>query len=357
VYRKMTAQYDEAAVGFHFSPTKRACYDLTEEHNAKWQRNNDSFRHERNGQNPGLREKRLITNTLAGHQKTSKAPIEWDSKLQLHNFGATETHRLGTLLPAIRSRLGKASPPAPGYHRHACRRKSVPPDHNTETAYFDIPLNAEHGKTVSCCHYICASGRGPPRFRYCLVCQRVVAYQHFWSRHSHEEVFKNATAEPQLGSTFSTAEPMIVDANKNTVSNNAESLSLGSAAPTKLPSDPQVATTTMEVSQEEMQWLKLLRSHHPSLTAISIEDTYPWMRAITGMDTPASSSPLITPTERNSSSESSDATTFSFQQSEFKISADTPALLPPEDYFGDLSTALVDSWDILRYEEANRFIE
>jgi hypothetical protein len=184
----------------------------------------------------------------------------------------------------------------------------------------------------------------------------VVAYQHFWNRHSHEESFKNAAAELQLEAAFSTAEPTIADSDRNSLSNTAETLTLGSAVPTKLPSDVQVATTTVEVRQEEMHWLKLLRSH-PSLKAISREDTHPRMLlAITEMDTPSSKLPFVTPTGSNSSSESCEEPTFSFPQPEPKISAETLALLPWEDIFGDLSTALVDSWDHLQYEEAKRSI-
>ena len=275
----------------------------------------------------------------------------------------TEANPLGhltgirTLQPILHlDRMARTSPgPAPGYRRHACKAKSVPPDHNIESAYFDIPLNEEHGRPVFCCHSACSSRqRGLPRFQYCSVCQRVAASQHFWDRHSHEEIFKNATAATQLASAFSPGDPPIIDdSNKNPLSTNAESVSyLGCAVPIKFSSDPQEATLTMDLTQTEIQWLNLLRIRS-SAPAITMDDRHHWKnkdRAVSPKDamhqqwTEKEARDIIgvlTPsTKSNYSSKSSDTPTFSFQESESVISTEALKLLLRKDSFDDLSVDL-----------------
>lgn len=64
-----------------------------------------------------------------------------------------------------------------------CKARSVPENHNAETAYFDIPADIEHGCTLICSHPQCAaSGR---RFRFCKFCDLPVAKRNFQRRHSH----------------------------------------------------------------------------------------------------------------------------------------------------------------------------
>mmetsp|Transcript_55065 Transcript_55065/g.81949 ORF Transcript_55065/g.81949 Transcript_55065/m.81949 type:complete len:264 (-) Transcript_55065:19-810(-) len=67
--------------------------------------------------------------------------------------------------------------------RMLCKARSVPENHNAETAYFDIPPDIEHGCTLICSHPQCAaSGR---RFRFCKFCDLPVAKRNFQRRHSH----------------------------------------------------------------------------------------------------------------------------------------------------------------------------
>jgi hypothetical protein len=49
--------------------------------------------------------------------------------------------------------------------RVACKARGLSKNHNSETAYFEVPPNAPHGMLLSCSHPECvASGR---KFRYC----------------------------------------------------------------------------------------------------------------------------------------------------------------------------------------------
>jgi hypothetical protein len=51
------------------------------------------------------------------------------------------------------------------FQRIPCRARSLSQDHNSETAYFEIPNDAPHGLQLHCSHKECIrSGR---RFRYC----------------------------------------------------------------------------------------------------------------------------------------------------------------------------------------------
>jgi hypothetical protein len=51
------------------------------------------------------------------------------------------------------------------YRRIPCRARSLSDDHNSDTAYFEIPRDAPHGLQLHCSHEACiVSGR---RFRYC----------------------------------------------------------------------------------------------------------------------------------------------------------------------------------------------
>jgi hypothetical protein len=49
--------------------------------------------------------------------------------------------------------------------RIPCRARSLSNQHNSETAFFDVPRDAPHGMLLNCSHEECIkSGR---RFRYC----------------------------------------------------------------------------------------------------------------------------------------------------------------------------------------------
>lgn len=67
--------------------------------------------------------------------------------------------------------------------RVPCKARGMGDSHTSSTAYFDIPLNLQHGAILACSHPGCAaSGR---RFRYCQVCEVPVAKRNFIKRHSH----------------------------------------------------------------------------------------------------------------------------------------------------------------------------
>ena len=67
--------------------------------------------------------------------------------------------------------------------RVPCKARGVRGYHNIRNAYFDIPVNAEHGMMLVCSHEACASsGR---KFRYCAVCDLPVANRNFSKRHGH----------------------------------------------------------------------------------------------------------------------------------------------------------------------------
>lgn len=64
-----------------------------------------------------------------------------------------------------------------------CKARGIQGNHTSQTAYFDIPLDAEHGMLLVCSHPECSgSGR---RFRYCAVCGLPVAKRNFSKRHGH----------------------------------------------------------------------------------------------------------------------------------------------------------------------------
>lgn len=67
--------------------------------------------------------------------------------------------------------------------RYPCKARNVAPDHNNDTAYLELPANPCHGHQLYCSHRECKeSGRA---FRWCEVCQIVVAKRNFMKRHSH----------------------------------------------------------------------------------------------------------------------------------------------------------------------------
>ena len=73
-----------------------------------------------------------------------------------------------------------------GAIRMICKARNMPPDHNADTAYFEVPADAVHGQILICSHPACIkSGR---QFRYCTVCRLPVIKRNFRMRHSHGKV-------------------------------------------------------------------------------------------------------------------------------------------------------------------------
>jgi len=56
--------------------------------------------------------------------------------------------------------------------------------HTAETAYFTIPLYAQHGMFLTCSHTKCHQFGGK-RFRVCAVCDRPVSKHSFSKLHGH----------------------------------------------------------------------------------------------------------------------------------------------------------------------------
>ena len=68
--------------------------------------------------------------------------------------------------------------------RIPCRARGVCDTHTPQSAYFELPADCVHGKTLVCSHRLCReSGR---IFRYCKVCNQVTAKRNFSKRHAHE---------------------------------------------------------------------------------------------------------------------------------------------------------------------------
>ena len=67
--------------------------------------------------------------------------------------------------------------------RIPCRARGVCGSHTPDTAYFDIPVDCQHGTMLQCSYPAC---RDSERwFRYCKVCDTVVAKRNFSKRHGH----------------------------------------------------------------------------------------------------------------------------------------------------------------------------
>lgn len=70
-----------------------------------------------------------------------------------------------------------------GFRRYPCKARNVGETHTSSTAYIELPPDATHGLQLYCSHPECSgSGRA---FRWCNVCEVVVAKRNFVKRHSH----------------------------------------------------------------------------------------------------------------------------------------------------------------------------
>lgn len=67
--------------------------------------------------------------------------------------------------------------------RLPCGARGMKADHNSSTAYFDVPENARHGQHLLCSHSVCRAAG--VKFRYCFYCKKPVTKQNFRSRHLH----------------------------------------------------------------------------------------------------------------------------------------------------------------------------
>lgn len=67
--------------------------------------------------------------------------------------------------------------------RLPCGARGMKADHNSSTAYFDVPESARHGQHLLCSHSVCRAAG--VKFRYCFYCKKPVTKQNFRSRHLH----------------------------------------------------------------------------------------------------------------------------------------------------------------------------
>ena len=67
--------------------------------------------------------------------------------------------------------------------RIPCRARGVCGSHTPDTAYFEIPVDCQHGKMLQCSFPACRDSER--RFRYCKVCDEIVAKRNFSKRHGH----------------------------------------------------------------------------------------------------------------------------------------------------------------------------
>jgi len=86
------------------------------------------------------------------------------------------------LLQAAQARL-------PRTIRLPCGARGMKADHNSSTAYFDVPENARHGQHLLCSHSVCRAAG--VKFRYCFYCKKPVTKQNFRSRHLHANLDPN----------------------------------------------------------------------------------------------------------------------------------------------------------------------
>lgn len=87
------------------------------------------------------------------------------------------------LLQAAQARL-------PRTMRLPCGARGMKTDHNSTTAYFDVPENARHGQHLLCSHSVCRAAG--VKFRYCAYCKKPVTKQNFRSRHLHADLDPNS---------------------------------------------------------------------------------------------------------------------------------------------------------------------
>jgi len=73
--------------------------------------------------------------------------------------------------------------------RLPCGARGMKADHNSSTAYFDVPENARHGQHLLCSHSVCRAAG--VKFRYCFYCKKPVTKQNFRSRHLHADLDPN----------------------------------------------------------------------------------------------------------------------------------------------------------------------
>lgn len=185
--------------------------------------------------------------------------------------------------------------PSLPFHRIPCKARGLSNKHNSDTAFFDIPVDAPHGLLLSCSHHECVeSGR---RFRYCKVCELPVAKRNFPKRHGHglihsakdlKEVdyicgFVDTTSD-EAGSCHPCEEDgafkvMEKPRHRRVVSVDVANQfrSQQSASSQRIIAQPMENKSILDLSVSEKEWLKLLH-HRPDLEEESMMSI--WMDKI-----------------------------------------------------------------------------
>jgi hypothetical protein len=129
-----------------------------------------------------------------------------------------------------------------GFKRFPCKARNVCESHTSKSAYIELPPDAIHGLQLFCSHPEC-SGTGRA-FRWCNVCEVIVAKRNFVKRHSHgllrtkqirssSKKKKKVTAKPPTTNSLSSAEAPVTKG--------------GSCSPPEIPLQP--AQNKMPVPQ------------------------------------------------------------------------------------------------------------
>ena len=200
-----------------------------------------------------------------------------------------------------------------------CKARNMPPDHDEETAYFLIPVDAPHGLLLGCSHLAC--GGRSKRFRYCAICQVPVSKRNFSSRHKHDIAMGTVLTEQDrqaivAGNTSSITSPAAVESNPDVVGSSVPSSSTppsdgaGAAANNNKNSSSDVMMRQLRLSdngpldgngagekvtrvlnRQELQWLDLLH-HRPTDFDSNGTEFKKWMAALVSAarDTPATTS-------------------------------------------------------------------
>lgn len=115
------------------------------------------------------------------HQFLAQNPLHSDLKGNGKNFTdiLLSKQAQATFLQTPKSQL-------PQTLRLPCGARGMKADHNSSSAYFDIPENARHGQHLLCSHPTCRAAG--VKFRYCFYCKKPVTKQNFRSRHLHADL-------------------------------------------------------------------------------------------------------------------------------------------------------------------------
>mmetsp|Transcript_18447 Transcript_18447/g.31490 ORF Transcript_18447/g.31490 Transcript_18447/m.31490 type:complete len:287 (-) Transcript_18447:530-1390(-) len=160
------------------------------------------------------------------------------------------------------------------YRRVACRARNMPPDHDEDSAYFEIPIDAPHGILLGCSHPSC--GNDKKRFRYCVVCQIPVSKRNFAKRHSHGL---------PMGSTMG-SKPTGLESTTSVVNIPSRSLGTDLGCNDCLSTDEEsrcveevssASSTSQPLTEQERRWLQLLYNC-PKVD--SVQDFKQWIQHI-----------------------------------------------------------------------------